>query len=235
MENNRHACFVTFSAMRKYIWGFTVLLLLSHLPALAVGFGIRKDGKLDKVVLSKAYRESDWDEVCKTLESYLRVKDESRIEAEERIFAFKHLGVIYASDSMTQTRAENYFIRLLDLSPNIEIVDMYVSKKISDFFREVKQDYKIQKTYSSKYDEFGREVKGTSGTKGDPRDSLQGKGLPQHAPKQEEARIKKGGSSWVWWTVGLVAATGIGAGVFYLTQEQTPKRETVVTPITPKP
>jgi hypothetical protein len=220
--------------MRKYIWGFSVLLLLSHVPALAVGFGIRKDGKLDKSVLSKAYRESDWDELCKTLESYLRVKDENRIDLEERIFAYKHLGVIYASDSLTQTRAESYFIRLLDLSPNIEIVDMYISKKISDFFREVKQDYKIQKTYSSKYDEFGREVKGTTGSKGASDDSLMGPNLPRPAPKQSETQIKRGGQSWIWWTVGLVAATGIGAGVYFLTQEQTPKRDTLVTFVTPQ-
>ena len=144
---------------------------------------------------------------------------ESRIDVDERIFAYKHLGVIYASNSNTQTRAESYFIRLLDLSPEIEIVDMYVSKKISDFFSEVKQDYKIQKTYSSNYDEFGREVNGTNGpnaASGRPH-RVGDSPRPAPDPKGNENSQKQGTSSWVWWTAGLVTATGIGIGA-YLSQ-----------------
>src|SRR5690606_33123721 len=157
--------------MRKNFVGLLVFLVLCHAPASASEFGIRKDGKLDRAVLSKAYKESDWDELSKTLEAYLRGTVLTKIDVEERIFAYKHLGVIYAADWNTQTRAESFFNQLLELSPEIEIVDMYVSKKISDFFREVKQDFKKQKAYSSNYDEFGRKLKGTAGPTVEPGDS----------------------------------------------------------------
>src|SRR4051812_38940001 len=127
--------------MRTSGWffpGLYLLLLVFSVPAPASAFGIRKDGKLDQMAISKAYRESDWEPVCKSLEGYLRYTEKSRIDADERIFAYKHLGVIYASDSATYNRAESYFNLLLELSPNIELVDMYVSKKVSDFFRDVK-------------------------------------------------------------------------------------------------
>ncbi len=60
----------------------------------ANAFGIREDGQIDQAAIRLGYKESEWDKVVETLEGYLRKKGDSRVSLEERIFAYKYLGVI---------------------------------------------------------------------------------------------------------------------------------------------
>jgi hypothetical protein len=233
-----------FSNMRNTKWFCFLLLMLFQSFAISATFGIRKDGKLDQAAIAKGFKDSDWDEVRNTLESYLRRNGDSRVAVEERIFAYKYLGVIFAADSVTRTRAESYFNRLLDLSPTIEIVDMYASKKISDFFHEVKREYENQKSYANQHDAYGRKNKELVSGKSLDSNSDQGQDSmptlggsshpPQPIPRRKGAELENpNGSSWVWWTVGIAAVTGVGASVFYLTQDKAPERQVEVTKITP--
>jgi hypothetical protein len=222
-----------FSPMRTQIRLFLLLTLLFQFAAPIEAFGVRRDGKLDQPALSKAYRESEWTPVCNALEGYLNHYEASKIDLDERIFAYKYLGVIYASDSLTHTRAESYFNRLLELSPNIELVDMYASKKIIEFFHEVKRDYQSQVAYSSTYDEFGHKIKSPASSK----DSVS-KAPPEAAPlqtgpksKQTHQELKKN-NKWVWWTVGAVVTTGVGAGAYYLLHEKKAKQDGPVIVVT---
>jgi hypothetical protein len=235
----------TFHDMRTYK-RFLLLLTLSYTLALSASFGIKKDGKLDQPAITKAYKDSDWDEVRSTLEGYLHRNGDAKVSLDERIFAYKYLGVIFAADSVTRTRAESYFNRLFDLSPTVEIMDMYASKKISDFFREVKRDYQDHKVYANKYDTYGHETKPsakdnapeTTAFTPTPNDSMPILGnnthRPQPVPKRTGTEMTgKNGTGWIWWTAGVVAVPGVGTGVFYLTQEKAPNRQVNVTDVTP--
>ena len=114
---------------------------------------------------------------------------------------------------------------------------MYVSKKISDFFREVKQDYKIQKTYSSKYDEFGREVNGTKGPKGSQgRNPLRrGFAATRVDAKGNENSQKQGTSPGSGGPLDWLQPTGIGIGTYLSDSGSDPRSVSPVVTPTPHP
>jgi hypothetical protein len=227
--------------MRKlsFLIGLLLMLQVHAAPHL---YGIGKDGKIDQNAIGSAYKNSDWDEARTALEGYLKRKGDRNVAIDERIFAYKYLGVILAADSLTRARSESYFHRLLDLSPKIEILDLFASKKINDFFLAVKRDHENQKAYSSTFDAYGHETKASNtnkpmGSQSATPDSTTVIAKANHSPQpiQKNARLEKDrGQAWVWWTVGIAAVAGVGATTFYLTQDNVPKRVSESTTIAPK-
>jgi hypothetical protein len=203
------------------------LAIFAFLPGLVLGasFGLTPSGRLDQTTLAKAYKESDWDKVTEVLEGYLRKKGDTKLELEERIFAYKYLGTIYAADSLTHTKSESYYNRLLDLSPSIEIFDLYASKKINDFFETVKRDHERSRNYASKFDSYGRAQNpgATQPVRSDSTPAMISKHpIRQPVPAQKETQIRdKSSHAWVWWTVGIAAAAGAGATAYYMTNSET--------------
>ena len=182
-------------------------VLMGPTPSHAA-FGLLSNGHLDKTAIRKAYEESDFDKVTTVLEGY-RKKHPADFSLEEKIFTHKYLGVIYASDSTTAIRAESNFNMLLDLSPHIELVDMYLSPKIQNQFDQVKAQFEKKKNYSSQYDELGIPLKDKTGS--GPATSRE----PERDSTGAHPAIKKDGSrKWLWWGLGA-AAIGVGVG-FYL-------------------
>jgi hypothetical protein len=188
------------------------VLFLGAILASATGshaaFGLAPDGHLDKKTLRKAYEESDFDKVLSVLEGFQK-KHPADASLEERIFTHKYLGVIYAADSATSIRAESHFNMLLELSPHIELVDMYVSPKIQRLFDQVKSQFEKKKRYDSQYDDLGIPLKGKAG------DGLTSNPAAASDSTAAKPVLKPHGSrKWIWWGVGA-AAVGIGVG-FYL-------------------
>lgn len=212
-------------------------------------FGIRRDGKLDQPAISKAYKESDWDQVTTALEGYLRRHGDSKVSPEERIFAYKYLGVIYAADSLSRTKAESYFTRLLNLSPKVAIVDLFPSKRVNDLFREMKREHEERLQYTQEFDTYGREsdpvIGGKNRENSNANNAVKSDSMPTLASRERspqpiparntrETQIKSKSNAWVWWTVGIAAAAGAGAGAYYLTSQdpgkKTEKLPTIETP-----
>jgi hypothetical protein len=175
------------------------------------GFGIGKDGRLDMPAIRKAYQESEFEKAGAFLEKFL--KDRTRAASrEDSIFAFKYLGVIYAADSLGQTRSESYFNRLLTISPHIELVDMYVSSRIQAKFDEVKREFRRQADYRSRFDALGNPLPAGSG-----EGHATGSGTPATGAGPEVSDGKS--RAWIFWTAAL-AAVGVGSGVgIYLWSE----------------
>ncbi len=194
--------------------------LFALLPCLAFGeFGLLPDGHLDMPSLSSAYAESEFAKVSEVLEAYDK-HAAGKATHEERVFTFKHLGVIYAADSATLPRAESYFNRLLNLAPNIELVDMYVSPKIQRVFQRVKDDFRAQAAYKSKFDAFGNPH--AADTRPPPVPSSAGS--TDSPPPPRKPRLSKNASppeksrTWVWWAGGLLTV-GAGVGLYLWTQD----------------
>lgn len=181
----------------RLIAGFCLLALWAAGDARAA-VGLLPSGHLDKPALRKAYEESDFEKVKAALESY-RKSPPKDATLEEKILTHKYLGIIYATDSATAIRAESHFNQLLELSPNIELVDMYISPKIQSFFDRVKAEFNHKRNYSNRYDELGMPRQPEP-----PRDSARG------------AEGKPGSRAWIWWTSGAAAAAGIAAWFFLI-------------------
>lgn len=226
-----------------------LLKLAVLLPAICqsapASFGIGRDGKLDQQAIAKAYKESDWEQVTGALEGYLRRHGDSKVSAEERTFAYKYLGVIHAADSLSRSKAESYFTRLLNLSPDESIVDMYPSKRVKDLFQEVRRekaeliDYARRRGASADGISGSRKPDGetTGETKRDSMPSFSSR-TPAREPvpiqrRPNQSQIKESKSTWVWWTVGIAAAAGAGAGAFYLSSRD-PGKTTETIPVKPQ-
>lgn len=214
------------------------LVVLLPLFSLAADFGLTRSGSLDQTALTKAYQESEWEQVTKTLEGYLRRHGDSRVSEAERIFAYKYLGVIYAADSLTRSKAESYFTRLLKLSSDVEIVDLYASKRVNELFAEVKNEHVKRQAYEQKLAGKGASPGNTSATdRGSDEPQIvskQGKQRsPEPIPAKRETRLEDKNGKWVWWTVGIAAAAGVGAGAYYLTTQNSGGKEVVTTQVDP--
>jgi hypothetical protein len=181
--------------------GIVLCICLAVYVPLNAAFGILPDGRLDMKAVRKSYMESDFIPVREVLESYAKThkKDATR---DEKVFIHIYLGVIYAADSIQDAKAESHFNALMDIAPNIELVDMFVPPKIQNIFDRVKHDYLRMKEYGRKYDALGN-----------PLPSASDSARPE---RKAELKPKSGSRAWLWWTLGGVAAVGTGVGVYLL-------------------
>lgn len=137
------------------------LLLLLGSVLHAGSFGFKFDDTLDKEAISQAYFEGDFDRVRFPLEVY-RERVPASATRDDSIFVYKYLSVIYAVDSTTRHKAENYMIQLIRLMPTIELVDLYISDNIHAIIKDVKRKYLEQQQYLREHDAFGRPLKDTA-------------------------------------------------------------------------
>ena len=184
--------------------------------------GLRPDGSLDMPTLQANYKGGELEQVKAVLESYIKDRG-SKITRDERIFAHKYLGVIHAADPAGRMRAESYFHQLLDLSPHIELADMFVSKSIQGIFDEVKQDYKRDQEYGRHFDALGHPIQPKRS------DSTNAEKLPKSQPSPAGGSSAEGSSfnrKALWITGGFVAMAAAGVVLFYsLDAEEKPGRK----------
>lgn len=169
--------------------------------------GLTSDGRLDQPFLKKAYIDGDFDLLISIIEPYLR-SQELRSSREERIFAYKYLSVVYAAEASTRSKAESYMFQLLQLAPNIELVDLYASEKVEALFSQVKKDFQARQDYSSRFDEYGNSI---SVTESD-RDASK----PAPAEHREKSPSRRR-SKWIWLAAsgGAVAAGAVVAVLLF--------------------
>jgi hypothetical protein len=201
-----------------------LLLILVMLPLSGLAADhVFVNGKLRLDVLNKAFMESDWDNVTRELEAFLKSKKPEALPVHDRVAAYKYLGTIYAADTLTRSRAEADFFLLLDLSPDIEIADLYVSNSINDFFQEIKRKHKAQKDYESKFDSFGFPKQAVAQPKAGPAGDPAKAGKP--VPKPAQIR-ESGGHAWVWWATGTLVMAAVGT-YLYLSYEEPPPNKRI--------
>jgi hypothetical protein len=189
-------------------------------------FGIREDDLLDQEAINRAYKDSEWEAVVSTLQGYLRKYGDDQVSVHERIYAYKYLGIIFGADSLYRAKSESYFTRLVELSPKVEILDLFPSKRVTDIFDQVKFEHKKRTQYVQQFDEYGYETGKGSSNNSNPQTALAKRETPQErkrgnsttTPRQSPSLQEKK-QKWVWWTIGLTAAVGAGIGIYYLASQ----------------
>lgn len=190
--------------MSRTCFALLFLLLGSIVSGATAEANISKEGRLNMAFLRKAYTEGEFEPVRQTLETFMK-KHEQGATRDEKVFSHIYLGVIYAADSASGVRAEHHFNALLDLAPNIELVDMFIPPKIQHMFDRVKHDFIRAKEYGRKYDALGNPI-----AEGDAADAS------AKDPKPAKLKKEKSGSYWALASLGAAAAVGAGVGIYYL-------------------
>jgi len=214
--------------MPRIFW--LICLLLVSLSTAAPNF-IRSDGGLDMPQAKQAYKDGDFDKVRIGLESFLR--QNKNAAREERIFAYKYLGVVYATQENGKAHSETYFHQLLDLSPNVEVAEMYVSKSVEDFFHQIKKNHQQRISYNEKYDEFGNLNAAPGGKGASNKDgtaasksstATTSSRSPQPVNRQQRVAAKR--PVWPWILAG--GAVAVGVTVYIISQKGSETKTTVV-------
>lgn len=107
------------------------------------GEAIYSKGRLNHSTAHQAYLEAEWKTLARQLEKFLsdRPKRADRVDS---IFAFKYLGVIYASNPATLPQGEAKFRKLLAMTASVDTADfqnLYAAPEVMALFRRLREEY----------------------------------------------------------------------------------------------
>lgn len=221
--------------MRLQNWLYCLILaFFASTSALQAAPGISPQA------VKQLYKDGDFEKVRTQLEGFLKRSDATATR-EERILAYKYLGVVYASKPEGAPQAEAYFFRLFDLAPKVQLTELYVSSSVNDLFQKTRERFLNEKQTSSSVDEFGNPIdnKGVAptdqgdamlrvaGKKPDRDTVLKTKEPIRNTPRQSAVAEKKGPVIWPWVLGAVVVGGGIGLYVMSSEEPQAKKEEIV--------
>ena len=123
--------------MKTHLFCKTIISFV--LLTLSTTFAQLDPDALDRKKVNDYYFDGEFEPVILELELF--IKTHPNMSKRDRIFAYKHLSVVFAADPTTRLKGESYMYQLLKLAPTIEILDMYVSDNIKSIFNNVRTDY----------------------------------------------------------------------------------------------
>lgn len=206
---------------------FSCLLLVSALnpsPTMAASSGFSPQA------IKQLYQEGEFEKVRTQLEAFLKSSD-ATASREERIMAYKYLGVVYAAKPEGRPQAEAYFFRLLDLSPNVQLTELYVSSAVNSVFEKTQQRFLKEKQSSTAVDEFGNPIE-SSAMPVVAAGSTNSKAPIPNASRQQVQSENKGVKIWPW--VLGAAVVGGGISLYVMTSGESDKKKEVVVAGTPE-
>jgi hypothetical protein len=185
-------------------WLWILWILCAHAPAFP-------GTELDNAKIKTLYQDGEFEKVREELEDFLK-QGNAEASREDRITAYKYLGVIYGSKPGGKPQSETYFFRLFDLAPRVNLNELYVSSSIDQIFRETRERFVAEKLSSSSVDEFGN-----------PKVLADSKSSVQHQTKPRQKVTEKPIKVWPW--VLGAAVIGGGISVYFLTSGAPSERQ----------
>ncbi len=195
--------------------------------------------------IKQLYKDGEFDKVRTQLETFLKRSDATATR-DERILAYKYLGVVYASRPDGAPQAEAYFFRLFDLSPKVTLTELYVSSTVNNLFEKTQERFLKEQRSANAVDELGHPKQGgnASSDEGGAMAALANQKKSDEAsdktktpirntPRQSLNDERKGMAIWPWVLGAVVVGGGIGLYVMS-SNESVGKKETLLDG-TPKP
>lgn len=217
--------------MKSRNWLFYLIFAV-----LTAAYSIQAAPGLSPKTVKQLYKDGDFEKVRTQLEAFLKRSDATATH-EERVLAYKYLGVVYASKPDGAPQAEAYFFRLFDLAPKVQITELYVSSSVNDLFQKTRERFLNEKQTSSSVDEFGNSIDDKSPGQGDQGDAMlraagkkpgtdtvvRTKEPIRNTPRQSAISEKKGLTIWPWVLGAVVVGGGIG---LYVMSSEEPEAKT---------
>ena len=168
--------------------------------------GVTAAGRLDTAQIHLIYLDGDFDKSISLIENFLNSK--KYMSDGDSVFAFKHLGVMYAANTATREKGRGYMYQLINIEPTAKLMDMYACDMIYLIFHNVEEDYAVKREKAVK-----------ALTKRNEEVPVQGsnEGLNTNASSAQITGSKKTNSKRNFYiTGGVVAAVGVGALLYIL-------------------
>jgi hypothetical protein len=171
---------------------------------------------IDTARIHAGYLDGDFDQAIRTLETAL--KGRKPLSHADSVFAFKHLGVMYAATPATREKGRFYMLQLISIEPTARILDMYASDMIYLIFRNVQEEYENKHAKVA----AAAPLVDTTPPAADLSDSTPAS-VPAAAP------VKPARNRTLYWVAGGAAITAGAAGLlFILLDNPQPKKRNIV-------
>lgn len=171
---------------------------------------------IDTARVHGLYLDGDFDQAIRLLETAL--KGRKPISHADSVFAFKHMGVMYAATPATREKGRYYMLQLISIEPTARILDMYASDMIYLIFRNVQEEYE---------NKHGKMAAASVDTVPAPQAAAHKDSLP--APVPAATRSKPSNDRTLYWVAGGAAVTAGAAGLlFILLDNPQPKKRNIV-------
>jgi hypothetical protein len=174
---------------------------------------------LDTARIHALYLDGDFDQCVRLLETALRGR--KSLSHADSVFAFKHLGVMYAATPATREKGRFYMLQLISIEPAARILDMYASDMIYLIFRNVQEEY--ENKHGKMAAAAAPADTAPKAPAAAPRDTL-----PAPVPAERPASAR---NRTLYWVAGGAAITAGAAGLlFILLDDPQPKKRNIVLP-----
>jgi hypothetical protein len=190
-------------------------------PASAKAAGVPKPAAkgakpaLDTARVHSLYLDGDFDQAIRLLDNALRGR--KPLTHADSVFAFKHLGVMYAATPATREKGRYYMLQLISIEPTARILDMYASDMIYLIFRNVQEEYENKRGKTA--------VAAPVDTTPAPLAAAPKDTLPAPAPAARPAPSR---NRALYWVAGGAAITAGAAGLlFILLDNPQPKKRNI--------
>jgi hypothetical protein len=202
-----------------------LLLVLFSLPQAAskisskrsaapVTVPVTSNGELDTNVIHGVYVDGDFEKATAMIEQAIR---ERKLTGHgDSVFAFKHLGVMYAAKDETREKGKYYMLQLLIVEPTARIMDMYASDMIYMIFKNIKEEYDISREKLERAESQG--LGAATPKKEEPA-------KPVQPAKPAEIRSKRDPRFYYWVGGAGVALAGLGVATYFLLEDEPAKNK----------
>jgi len=97
---------------------------------------------LDTLRIHDYYKNGDFDKVIQSLEGFQKTKRTCSLS--DSLFLEKHLAVVYAANPATRERGRYHMYKLLDLSRNSDLLEMFVGEEVDGIFEKVRKEHEVK-------------------------------------------------------------------------------------------
>lgn len=186
------------SPLKVLVWAVALFAINPVMAKEADKGAAHAKAPLDTVLIRNYYLDAEFIKVVDSLESWR--KNGSVGTHADSVFAYRHLGIVYASEEWTHNRSESYLNLLLRLEPQTDVLDPFISPSVESFWESVKARSRRLLGVSSP-DDAKKPASGRDG-------------------KAASLKADKGGFPW-FWTLAGTAVVG-GAVAYYLLNQEPP-------------
>lgn len=115
---------------------------------LGVSPGDAKAFTFARPALLEAYRQGDFESIAVTLRPLLTPGHAvSRVDS---LFAYRLLGVIYAADPKTREMGRHCWMKLLDMDPQANLVDLFVGEELDHLWEKTRVEHAVLQSLTRK-------------------------------------------------------------------------------------
>ena len=114
---------------------------LATLGALLVGMAGAAEFRVDSTQVDADYRNGEFEKIESALRPILRPGASGN--KRDSVLAWKYLAVVYAANPATREKGRYCMLRLLEVDPTADLLDLFVGEQVDDVFGKARREREL--------------------------------------------------------------------------------------------